>query len=104
MAENSRMVREYRRLTTNMNVPLVDENLYVRLLRNRNIPYNIRHRQFDNQNGKTQKPDMPPRCSSLTINHKATSADISAQLSSSRNNFLTLENAFRQRSPPKTNG
>ena len=36
----------------------------------------------------------------VTTIHKTTSADISAQPSSSRNNFLTLDNAFRQRSPP----
>ena len=44
MAENARMAREYRRLTTNMNVSLVDKNLNVRSLRKRNIPYDIRHK------------------------------------------------------------
>ena len=44
MAENSSIPRENRRLTTNMNVPQVDENLYIRTLKNRNIPYDIRHR------------------------------------------------------------
>ena len=52
------MARKYRRLTISMNVPLVDENLYVSSLRNRNTPYDIRHRQFDNKNSKTQKPDI----------------------------------------------
>ena len=47
------MSREYRRLATNMNVPPVDENLYVRSLRNRNIPHDIRHTQSDNQISKT---------------------------------------------------
>ena len=37
MTENSRIAREYRWLTTRMNVPLVDEKLYVRSLRNRDI-------------------------------------------------------------------
>ena len=37
MTESSRVDGEYRRLTTNMNVPPVDENLYVRSLRNRNL-------------------------------------------------------------------
>ena len=69
MAENSRMARQYRRLTTNMNVPLVDKNLYIRSLRKRNIPYDITHRQFDNQNNK-HKHDIPPRHCSLTTNHK----------------------------------
>ena len=53
MEEKSRVAREYRQLATNMNVPLVDESLCVRALRNRNIPYDIRHRQFYNQNSKT---------------------------------------------------
>ena len=34
MTESSRIAREYRRLITNINVPLVDENLYMGLLRN----------------------------------------------------------------------
>ena len=77
MTENSRIAREYRRLTTNMNVSQVDEKLHVRSLRNRNIPYDMRPRPFDNQNSKTKKPDIPPRCSSLTTNHKSTAAHIS---------------------------
>ena len=93
------MAREYRRLTTNMNVPPVDKNLYVRLLRNRHIPYDIRHRQSDNQNSQTKKPYICPRCSSVTTNNKITTADISAQMPSSSNKFLTPNNAFRQRSP-----
>ena len=59
------MARGYSRLTPNMNVPLVDENLHVKLLRNRNIPYDTTHRPFDHQNNKTKKPDIPPRYSSL---------------------------------------
>ena len=39
MAENAKVVREERRLETDMNVPLVDENLYVHTLKSRNIPY-----------------------------------------------------------------
>ena len=74
--------------------------IYVRSFRNRNIPYDIRQRQFDNQNTKIQKPDIPPRHSSLITNHQITTSDISAQLLSSRNKFLTLDNAFRQGSPP----
>ena len=35
MTESSGVAREYRRLTTNINVPPVDENLYVRLLKQR---------------------------------------------------------------------
>ena len=94
------MSREYRRLTTSMYVPLVDGNLNIRSLSNRNIPYEIGHRQFDNQNSNIQKTDIPPSCSSsLITNHKITTADISAQVPSSRNKFLTLDNAFRWMSP-----
>ena len=50
MTENIKMVRECRRLETDMNIPPVDNNQYVRTLRSRNIPYDIRHRQMDNQN------------------------------------------------------
>ena len=88
----------YRRLATNMNVPPVDENLHIRWLRNRNIPYNPRHRPFANQNNKTKKPDIPPTCSSLTTNHQMATADISAQLPSSRNKFLTFDQTCRHRS------
>ena len=49
---SSRITREYRSLTTNTKVPLVDENLYVRSLRKRNIPYHTRFRTFGNQNNK----------------------------------------------------
>ena len=81
-------------------MPLVDENLYVKTLRNRNIPYDIRHRQFDNQNSKTQKPNIPPRHSNLLTSHKIATADISTQLSSNRDIFMTTVNVFRQVSPP----
>ena len=37
MTENSRIAREYRRLTSHMNAPLVDENLYLSSLRNKDI-------------------------------------------------------------------
>ena len=103
MAENSGIKGEYQRLTTNTNVSLVDENLYLRTLRNKNIPYDIRHRQFDKQNSKTEKPHIPPGYSSLNKISKINTADLSAQLPSSRNKFLTPDNAFRQRSPPTPN-
>ena len=60
MTENSRIAKEHRRLDTYMNVPLVDKNLYVRSLRNSDIPYDTRHSIFDKQNSKTNKPDIPP--------------------------------------------
>ena len=53
MTESSKI--EYRRLTTNMDVPLVDKNLYVRSLRNRDIPYDIKLSTFDNQNRKNKE-------------------------------------------------
>ena len=99
MTENSRMAREYKRFTNNINVPPVDKNLHVRLLRNRDIPYYTRLITFDNQNSKTKKPDIPPRCSSLTINHQLTTAEISAQPPNSRNKFLASGQTFRQRFP-----
>ena len=70
-----------------MNVPPADKNLYVRSLRKRNIPYDTRLSTFDNQNSKTKKPDMSPRHSSLTTNHKLTTADLSTQPSNDRSNF-----------------
>ena len=42
MTESNRIAREYKSLTTNKNVAPVDENLYARSLRNRDIPYDIR--------------------------------------------------------------
>ena len=99
MTDSSRIAREYIRLTINMNVSPVDENLYVRSLRNRAIPYDIRLCTFDNQNTKIKKYDSPPRCSSLTTSHKLTTADLSAQLPHNRNKCLTLDQTFRQRSP-----
>ena len=81
-------------------MPLVGENLYVRTLRNRNISYYIRQRQFDNQNSKPQKPDISPRHSSLVKQCIISPADISTQPSSNRDIFITPDNAFTQMSPP----
>ena len=100
MRESSRVVREYRRLAINMNMPPVDENLYVRVMRNRDIPYDTRCSTFDNQNNKTKKPDIPPRCSSLTTNCKLATANLSAQMSNDRNGFLTSDQTFRWKSLP----
>ena len=68
-------------------------------MENRNFPYVIRHGQFDNEESKTQKSDIPPRHSSLLTNHKIAAADISTQPSYNRDIFMTLDNAFRQMSP-----
>ena len=40
-----------------MNVALVDENLYIRSLRNGWITYDIKISTVDNQNSKTKQPD-----------------------------------------------
>ena len=53
-----------------MNVPPVDENLYIKALRSGNIPYDTRHRQLDSQNSRGQRPKIPPRQSSLETNCK----------------------------------
>ena len=57
MAEGSRLDREHKRLATEMNVPPVDENLYVKSLWNRDIPYETWLSTFDNQNSKTKQPN-----------------------------------------------
>ena len=100
MTESKSVAREYGRLTTNMNLALVDENLYMSSLRNRKIPYDIRTSTFDSQNSKTKKPGIPPICSSLTRNCKLATPDVSAQPSDDRNELLSLDQTFRQRSPP----
>ena len=51
MAE-SRLEREQRGLE--MNVPYVQENFYVKLLRSKDIPYETRLMTFDHQNITTQ--------------------------------------------------
>ena len=68
MGENTRVVREQKRLETSMNIPPVDDNLYIHTLRGRNIPYDTWQKQFSRQNyrGK-EKPDIPPRQSSLQM-------------------------------------
>ena len=83
-----------------MNLPLVDENLYVWLLRNRDIPYDIGLGTFNNQNSKTKKFNISPRHRSLTTNHKLATVDLLAQIPNDRNEFLTLDKTFRQKSPP----
>ena len=56
MTENIKIVRECRMLETDLNVPPVDDDLYVRTLRNRNSPYDIRNRQIDSQNNRIRNP------------------------------------------------
>ena len=68
MAENTRIVREQRRLETNVKVPPVDAFLYVCALRSRNIPYDTWQRQL--------KPYIPTIQSSLQTNHKVNTLNI----------------------------
>ena len=77
-----------------MNVPPVDNNFYVRTLRSRNIIYDIRHRQIDNQTNTGQKPDIPPRPNSLQTNSKVMTHNISTHLPN--NKEMTIGNTFRQ--------
>ena len=69
------------------------------MLRNIDIPYNTRLSTFDNQNSKTKKPYILPRCRSLAKNFKLSTVDVSAQRPNKRNQFFTLNQTFRQRSP-----
>ena len=72
MAANFKLEWEQLRLETDMNVPPVDTNFQFRTLRSRNIPYDKRHRQVDRQTSRGQKPDIPPRSSSLKLQSTVT--------------------------------
>ena len=43
-----------------MNVPQVDNSLWIRTLRSRNIPCDTWHRQIDRQTIRGQKPNIHP--------------------------------------------
>ena len=81
-----------------MNVLPVDGTLYVRALINRNIPYIIINRQIDNQSNRGQKPNIPPRQSSLLTKHNVMTSDISIQPPHSKD--MTMGNTFRQEHIP----
>ena len=98
MIENIKIVREHRRLKTDMNALPVDDYLYVRALRNRIISNDIRNSQIDNQNSTGQKLNIPPRQSNLQTNHNVITSDISTQLGHSKN--MTVGNTFRQEHIP----
>ena len=55
MAEG-RLDREQKRLATDMNVPPVDENLYVKWVWNRDIPYEALLTSLNSQNSKPKQP------------------------------------------------
>ena len=80
MAENFKVVREHRRLETNINVPPVDDNLQIRTLISRNIPYDIRHRQIDRQTSRRQKPNIPSRPNSLKVDNFEMSRDLRREI------------------------
>ena len=73
-----------------MNVPLVDKILYVRTLRNRNIPYNVRQRQPINQNNRGQKPNIPSQQGSSQTNYTVTNTDITSKLQGNTSMYMTL--------------
>ena len=76
-----------------MNEPPLDTNFQFRTLWSRHIPYDMRYRQVDRQTNRGQKPDTPPRSSSLKISIKVIS-DISTHSSSTQDK--TIGNTFRQ--------
>ena len=92
MAENIRIAWEHRRLETHMNVPSVDNNLYVRTLRNRNIQYDVRNGQLDNQNHRGQKYNISPIQNSLQKNCNVKTTDLLTQSQHSRN--MPIGNTF----------
>ena len=77
-----------------MNIPSVDNNLYVRTLRSRNIPYDIRHRQTDKQNNRGQKLHIPTRPYSLKTNSKVITFNIPTHPLSNKD--MTICNTLRQ--------
>ena len=60
-------------------MPPVDTNFQFETLRSRNVPHDARHRHIDRQTSRGQKPDIPPRSSSLKI-HSRVTPDISTIL------------------------
>ena len=74
-------------LGTDMNVLQVDTNFQLRALWSRNIPYDTRYRQIDRQTSRLQKPNIPPRSSSLKISSRVT-PDLSTHLPSTQDKDL----------------
>ena len=103
MTVHFKIARECRRLEIDMNAHPVNNNLYIRTLRGRNI---IRHRQIDNQSSITQKPNIPPRPNSLQKqNGKVMTSDTSTHMSSNKDMAIgnTLnKNTYRYQPNPKT--
>ena len=81
-----------------MNVPSVDENLYVKTIRNRTIPYDIRHKHLNNQNNRGQKPNITPRQGRLQTKCTVTTIDIPTKPQGSRD--MSMHTMSRQISSP----
>ena len=93
MVASFKLEQEQWRLETDMNMPPVDTNYQFRILRNRNIPCDTRHRQIDRQTSRGQKSDISPRSSSLKI-CSTVIPGISMRLPSTPDN--TIGNTFKQ--------
>ena len=91
--ENFKVLREHGRLETDMNVPSVDNNLLIRTLRSRNIPYDTRHRQIARKTSRGQKPNIPPRPNSLKTNSNVITPDTSTHLPNNKDE--TIGSTFR---------
>ena len=77
-----------------MNVPPVDNNLQIKTLGSRNIPYDTIHRWIDRQSSREQKPNIHPRPNSLKTSSKVTTSDISIHLPSNKDEIIG--STFRQ--------
>ena len=66
-----------------MDVPPVDYNLHICMLRGRNISYDMQEKQLNRQSNKgKQKPGIPPRQSSLQTNQKVNTSTCTNQIAS----------------------
>ena len=71
--------------------------MYIRTLRSRNIPYDVRQRQHSSQN-KGQKPNIPPKLSSLQTDCEVTT-EISTQ--PQRDRETSMYTSFQQVFTPR---
>ena len=82
-----RLDREQRRLATEMYVPPVDENLYVKSLWNRHT-YKTQLTTFDSQNGKTKQSNTWP--STFDSNNSKTKQPNPRPIKSKKHNSKVL--------------
>ena len=92
MAKNFKIVGEFRRLETNMNVPPVDNNLQIRTLRSRNIPYDMTDRLTDKL--AEDRNLISLRLNSLKTSSKVMTSDIPTQWFINKDE--TIGNTFGQ--------